>query len=96
MPSDKDGFKTSPEFMETEKQRYVLQSSIENISPTNLYEKAASDILSMGFDKFKRTRTLTEVLAANLANISTIAVGLIICFSASYTMFLRSEIRPGD
>jgi ABC-2 type transport system permease protein len=96
MPSDKSDFKTSPEFMETEKQRYVIQSSIENISPTNLYEKAASDILSMGFNKFKRTRTLTEVLAANWANIATIIVGLVICFSASYIVFLRSEIRPGD
>jgi ABC-type transport system involved in multi-copper enzyme maturation permease subunit len=82
--------------METEKQRYVIQSSIENISPTNLYEKAASDILSMGFNKFKRTRTLTEVLAANWANIATIIVGLVICFSASYIVFLRFEIRPGD
>jgi ABC-2 type transport system permease protein len=96
MPSDKSDFKTSPEFMETEKQRYVIQSSIENISPTNLYEKAASDILSMGFNKFKRTRTLTEVLAANWANIATIIVGLVICFSASFMVFLRSEIRPGD
>ncbi|MCK5644909.1 MAG: ABC transporter permease [Gammaproteobacteria bacterium] len=96
MPSDKSDFKTSPEFMETEKQRYVIQSSIENISPTNLYEKATSDILSMGFNKFKRTRTLTEVLAANWANIATIIVGLVICFSASYIVFLRSEIRPGD
>ena len=96
MPSDKSDFKTSPEFMETEKQRYVIQSSIENISPTNLYEKATSDILSMGFNKFKRTRTLTEVLAANWANIATIVVGLVVCFSASYIVFLRSEIRPGD
>jgi ABC-2 type transport system permease protein len=96
MPSDKGGFKTSPEFMEPEKQRYVLQSRIENISPTNLYEKAASDILSMGFNKFKRTRTLTEVLASNWANIATLVVGLVICFSASYMRFLRSEIRPGE
>jgi ABC-2 type transport system permease protein len=96
MPSDKSDFKTSPEFMETEKQRYVIQSSIENISPTNLYEKAASHILSMGFNKFMRARTLTEVLAASWANIATIIVGLVICFSASYIVFLRSEIRPGD
>ncbi len=96
IPTDKGDLKTSPEFIETEKQRYVLQSSIENISPTNVYEEAASDILSMGFDKFKRTRTLTEVLAANWANIATLVVGVVICFSASYMTFLRSEIRSGD
>ncbi len=96
MPSDKDDLKRAPEFMELEKQRYVLQSNIENISPTNLYEKAASDILSRGFDKFKRIRPLTEVLAANWANIATLVVGVVICFSASYMRFLRSEIRPGD
>ena len=73
-----------------------FNQEIENISPTNLYEKAASDILSMGFNKFKRTRTLTEVLASNWANIATLVVGLVICFSASYMRFLRSEIRPGD
>ena len=96
IPTDKDDLKRTPKFMATEKQRYILQSNIENISPTNLYENAASDILSEGFDKFKRIRTLTEILAANWANISTIIVGLIICFSASYMRFLRSEIRPGD
>ena len=94
--ADKDDIKEAPEFMKTEKQRHVLQSNIENLSPTNLYEKAASDILSEGFDKYKRVRNLTEVLAANWVNISTIVVGLIICFSASYIRFLRSEIRPGD
>jgi ABC-2 type transport system permease protein len=96
VPSDKEGFEKSPEFIETWKQRYVLQSSMENISPTNLYEKAASDILSMGFNEFKRTMTLTEVLAANWANIATLVVGLVICFAASYIKFLRSEARPGE
>ena len=41
-------------------------------------------------------RALGEALAANWANIVTIAVGLVICFAASYMIFLRSEIRPGD
>ena len=44
----------------------------------------------------ERTLTLTEALAANWANIATLAVGLVVCFAASYMMFLRSEIRPGD
>jgi hypothetical protein len=25
-----------------------------------------------------------------------LTVGLVVCFAASYMMFLRSEIRPGD
>jgi ABC-type transport system involved in multi-copper enzyme maturation permease subunit len=41
-------------------------------------------------------RTLGEALAANWTNITTIVVGLVICFAASYMIFLRSEIRPGD
>jgi len=40
--------------------------------------------------------TLGEALAANWANIATLAVGLVVCFAASYMIFLRSEIRPGD
>jgi len=94
----------SPEFMEAMEKRSALQSNIEKISPTNLYEEAATDILGvaggfmrgMGFQEFQRTLTLTEALAANWANIATLVVGLIICFSASYMRFLRSEIRPGD
>ncbi len=76
----------------------------EKISPTNLYEEAASDILGVagGFkgggalQQFERAMTLTEALAANWANIATLAVGLVVCFAASYMMFLRSEVRPGD
>ena len=41
-------------------------------------------------------RALGAELAANWANIATIAVGLVICFAASYMLFLRSEIRPGE
>jgi len=100
----KGGIKTSPEFMEAMQQRTAILSNIERISPTNLYEEAASDILGvaggimrgMGFKEFQRTLTLTEALAANWANIATLVVGLVICFSASYMRFLRSEIRPGD
>jgi len=50
----------------------------------------------MGPQGFQRTMTLTEALAANWANIAVLTVGLVVCFAASYMMFLRSEIRPGD
>ncbi len=97
-------FEISPEFMEAMQERSALQSNIERISPTNLYEEAASDILGvaggfmkgMGFQEFQRTLPLTEALAANWANIATLIVGIVICFSASYMRFLRSEIRPGE
>jgi len=49
-----------------------------------------------GLQQFERTLTLGEALAENWANIATLAVGLVVCFAASYMMFLRSEIRPGD
>jgi len=98
------GFEMSSEFMEAVQKRSALQSRIQNISPTNLYQEAASDILGvaggfmhgMGFQEFQRTLTLAEALAANWANIATLVVGVVICFSASYMRFLRSEIRPGD
>ncbi len=94
----------SPEFRETMQERQALQSNIQKISSTILYAEAASDILGvaggflhgMGFQQFQRTLTLTEALAANWANIATLIVGIVICFSASYMRFLRSEIRPGD
>jgi len=98
------GFQMSEEFMEAMQQRTALMSNIEKLSPANLYEEAASDILGvmggfmrgMGRQEFQRTLTLSEALAANWANIAVLAVGLVICFAASYATFLRSEIRPGD
>jgi len=94
----------SPEFREAMQKRAAVMSNIQKISPTNLYEEAASDILGvaggfmsgMGFQQFQRTLTLGEALAANWANIATIVVGLVVCFAVSYMVFLRSEIRPGD
>lgn len=94
----------SPEFREAMQKRSAVMSNIQRISPTNLYQEAASDILGvvggfmmgMGAQEFQRTLTLSEALAANWANIATIVVGLVVCFAASYMMFLRSEIRPGE
>lgn len=101
--SDQGGFRASEEFIEAMRRRFTVQSNIEKISPTELYSAAASDILGVRggfgggrFQEFERTLSLGEALAANWANIAAIAVGLFICFAASYMMFLRSEIRPGD
>lgn len=95
------GFQISEEFREAMQQRFTIQSNIQKISPTNLYSEMASDILGVtrgmfrGSQEFERTLTLGEALAANWANITALTVGLVICFAASYMMFLRSEIRPG-
>ena len=94
----------APEFMEAMQRRSAVMTTIQKLSPTNLYEDAASDILGvfggfmrgMGFQQFQRTLSLNEALAANWANIAAIVVGLVICFAGSYMMFLRSEIRPGE
>jgi ABC-2 type transport system permease protein len=97
------GVRASEEFREAMLRRFTVMSNIEKISPTELYSIAASDILGVQsgfgpgrFQEFQRTLTLGEALAANWANVAAIAVGLVICFAASYMMFLRSEIRPGE
>ena len=104
VPTEDGRFQVTPEFREAMQKRMAVTNNIQKISPTNLYQEAASDILGvaggfmrgMGFQQFQRTLTLTEALAANWANIAAIVVGLVICFAGSYMMFLRSEIRPGE
>jgi ABC-2 type transport system permease protein len=98
------GFQISEEYMAAMQKRNAITSTIQKLSPTNLYQEAVSDILGVfrglmggrGFQEFQRTLTLNEALAANWANIAAIVVGLVICFAGSYMMFLRSEIRPGE
>ncbi|MBN2333994.1 hypothetical protein JXL21_00440, partial [Candidatus Bathyarchaeota archaeon] len=95
-------FQMTEEFRESMMQRFTIQSTIMRISPTEIYENIINDVLGvrgfggMGGRGFERTMSLTEALAANWANISVLTVGLVICFAASYMLFLRSEIRPGD
>jgi ABC-2 type transport system permease protein len=96
----------SSEFRALAQQRSAIQSSISKISPTNLYSQTASAILGIGQTEgvfgggggggtpFRRL-TLAQGLVASWPNIAAIAVGLVICFVASYAKFLRSEIRPG-
>ena len=84
-----------------------LTYSFLRLSPSNLYEETAFQVLGEfgGFMMYMspmrrqdllRSPTLGEALMNNWANISTIVVGLIICFTVSYMLFLRSEIRPGE
>jgi ABC-2 type transport system permease protein len=95
-------FQMTEEFRDAMTRRSTIQSTILRISPTNIYQNIINDVLGvrgfggMGAQGFARTMSLTEALAANWANIAVLTVGLVVCFSASYMMFLRSEIRPGD
>jgi len=95
-------FQMTDEFREIMTQRNQLEQLILKISPTQLYQSTAGAILgttrgfNMGMQEFQRTITMGEALVNNWANIATLAVGLVVCFTASYLLFLRTEIRPGD
>jgi ABC-2 type transport system permease protein len=99
-----EGFQMTEEFREAMMARMEFMSNVNRISPTEQYEGVVNAVLGvrggfgrvMGPQEFARTQTLGEALAANWANIVVLGVGLIICFSASYMLFLRTEIRPGD
>ncbi|MFB0568821.1 MAG: ABC transporter permease [Nitrososphaeria archaeon] len=86
----------SPEYLELMQRRIAVMSTILKVSPINLYSEAALAILGVvqvlpGMD----APSVASGLAAIWANIAAIAVGLVVCFAASYVKFLRSEIRPG-
>ncbi|HUV54635.1 MAG TPA: ABC transporter permease subunit [Candidatus Krumholzibacteriaceae bacterium] len=94
-------FTISPEYMEAMQERQALQTAIQRLSPTQLYQSTASAILgisSFGFGRqeFAKATTLGEALANNWANIAALAAVMVVAFAASYMMFLRTEIRPGD
>jgi len=97
-----EGFdpRESPEFQALMQERSVIQSSISKLSPTQLYSEVASSILGAtrgggGFSLGFRAPTLTQSVTASWPNVVAIAVGLVVCFAASYMSFIRSEIRPG-
>jgi ABC-2 type transport system permease protein len=96
-----ESFRVSEEFMQAMQERMALQSAINNLSPTQLYQVTASALLGTsgfggGFREFARTLTLGEALANNWASIAALIVGTVVAFAASYMMFLRTEIRPGE
>ena len=74
VPTEDGRFQVTPEFREAMQKRMAVTNNIQKISPTNLYQEAASDILGvaggfmrgMGFQQFQRTLTLGEALAAHL------------------------------
>ncbi len=95
-------FTVTDEYKEIMMERIQLMDSINRLSPTKLYEDTANAVLGITTQfakmtqEFTRTVPLGEALVANWASITVLAVGLVICFAASYMLFLRMEIRPGD
>ena len=98
---------TQSEEYRAQYERYsAIQTNIQRISPAYLYNEAASSILGViggtsgfierggGGTPFQQLE-LTQGLMASWPEITAIAVGLVICFAASYMLFLRLEIRPG-
>jgi ABC-2 type transport system permease protein len=85
----------------------AIQTNIQRISPAYLYNEAGSSILGIvgggGFGFIERggggtpfrSLELTQGLMASWPEITAIAVGLVVCFAASYMLFLRLEIRAG-
>jgi ABC-2 type transport system permease protein len=84
----------------------AIQTNIQRISPAYLYNEAGSSILGIigggGFGFIGRgggtpfrSLELTQGLMASWPEIAAIAVGLVVCFAASYMLFLRLEIRAG-
>jgi len=96
------GFNVTDEYREAMMERTAVMDGINRLSPTELFENTANAVLGVTdqftrmTQEFTRTVPLGEALLANWANIAVLVVGLVVCFAASYMLFLRMEIRPGD
>ena len=110
MPRDTSGgniakILQSPEFRELLRRRFSIQMNIQRVSPAYLYNEAGASILGIsggrlgfigpGGGRPFKSLELIEGLTASWPQITAIAAGLVICFVASYVLFLRLEIRPG-
>ena len=95
-------FQMTDQFRQVMMQRTQLENTILKISPVHIFQNMAGAIIgtargfNFGAQEFQRTVSLGEALMSNWASIAILAVGLVICFAASYMLFLRTEIRPGD
>ena len=85
--------------------RSMIASTISSISPAYLYSDIASRLtgaVSSSFTGFSvsisrftgQQYNLYTALAGSWAEIAVIAMAMVVCFIASYMLFLRSEIRP--
>jgi ABC-2 type transport system permease protein len=86
--------------------RDVISSSVSRISPAYLYSQIATRFtgaaggsftgFTISISQFPREQTfnLANALTSSWPQILAIAVAMVVCFAASYALFLRSEIRP--
>jgi ABC-2 type transport system permease protein len=83
-------------YMQRIEQRSSLQNAIQSISPSYLYSSACSIILS-GYSVYVSPLSSynpNQGIDASWPQFTAIAVGMVVCFIASYILFLRKEIRP--
>jgi ABC-2 type transport system permease protein len=85
--------------------RSVISSAISHLSPAYLYSDIASRLtgaVSSSFTGFSvsiprftgQEFNLATALTGSWAEILIIVMAMVVCFVASYLLFLRSEIRP--
>ena len=94
-------------YMQQEQARSNIESTIQSISPSYLYNQAASTILgtsssSSGLSFISgasgspfRSLGTTQSITSCWPQVTAIAVGMVVCFVAAYMLFLRREIRAG-
>jgi ABC-2 type transport system permease protein len=95
------------DFQKQMQARDAIQSTIESISPSYLFNQAASTILgtfsggdSIGFitsgsGSPVRSLGATQSISAIWPQVTAIAAAMVACFVAAYLLFLRREIRAG-
>lgn len=94
-------------FQQQTQSRDSMESAIQSISPSYLFNEASSTILgttsssnSLGFlttasgTPFRSFGT-TQSIYSCWPQVTAIAVSLVVCFVAAYMLFLRREIRAG-
>ncbi len=83
-------------YMRSIEQRASIQNAIQSISPSYLYS-AASNIILSGLNVYispLSSYSPNQGIEASWPQFTAIAVGMVVCFIASYILFLRKEIRP--
>ncbi|MCW4017528.1 MAG: ABC transporter permease [Candidatus Bathyarchaeota archaeon] len=109
-----NGFQFTPpnqtetsDFIQQQQTHDSIESAIQSISPTYLYNQAASTILGtrtgsssiglidVGSGTPFRSLGTTQSIASCWPQVTAIAVCTVACFVAAYMLFLRREIRAG-
>lgn len=81
-----------------------IRSLISRISPATLYQEAASSFITISGIMSSSSGMVVSYgysgaqqdMASNWPQIVALAVVLVVCFAASYMLFIRQEIRAGN